>query len=139
MADAAVWALLPLARLVEKIEFIPGLSLVAITRASDEGGRWPVAIVGTDRRGLCRTRHERRRLEPSAFLAIGADSGAQRQYAERVLGHKVATRPDLGHDGRFFFILANDPFLLAATEHASFLDLPTYRAQRISIRSWLEA
>ena len=95
-------------------------------------GRWPVAITGTLLAVIyVAVIMSNADWDPTAVLAIGADSGAQLEYAERVLGHKVSTRPDLGHDGRFFFILANDPLLLAPQQHASFLDLPTYRAQRV--------
>jgi hypothetical protein len=69
--------------------------------------------------------------DPTALLAQGVDAPAQLRYAEEILGRDVAARSDLGHDGKFFFILANDPLLLNPLNHAAYLDLPTYRAQRI--------
>jgi hypothetical protein len=51
-------------------------------------------------------------------------------YIELRVG-PVAAAPELGHDGRFFFVLANDPWLLDPGEHAVFLDNPPYRAQRM--------
>lgn len=69
--------------------------------------------------------------QPSALLAIGDEAVVQLEYANRVLEGRVETRSALGHDGKFFFILANDPLFLAPAEHAAFLDYPTYRAQRI--------
>ena len=41
------------------------------------------------------------------------------------------TRPNLGHDGKFFFAQANDPLSLQPERHAAFLDGPLYRAQRM--------
>jgi hypothetical protein len=37
----------------------------------------------------------------------------------------------MGHDGKFFFVLGNDPLLLQPSANAALLDLPAYRAQRI--------
>ncbi len=97
-----------------------------------KNGRWPVAVAGfAIAAAYVAIVMSGAGWQPSALLAVGVDSGLQRQYAERVLGDEIATRPELGHDGRFFFILANDPLLLQPLEHASFLDLPSYRAQRM--------
>jgi hypothetical protein len=69
-------------------------------------------------------------MDPTIFLALGEDSTAQTRYAERLLGH-VETRDNLGHDGKYFFIQANDPWLLDPQENARYLDRPIYRAQRM--------
>jgi hypothetical protein len=41
------------------------------------------------------------------------------------------TREFLGHDGRFFFVQANDPLLLDPDKNAVILDRPLYRSQRM--------
>ena len=51
-------------------------------------------------------------------------------YAERLLGEVVAA-PLLGHDGKFYFAQAMDPFYFEPEAHAIHLDRPTYRAQRM--------
>lgn len=68
-------------------------------------------------------------MDPSAFLAVGERS-SQVGYATNLLGD-LRTRTGLGHDGRFFFIQANDPWYLDPRDHAAFLDRPIYRAQRM--------
>ena len=68
--------------------------------------------------------------DPSFFVAVGEDSGATRQYAEERLG-EVWLRSDLGHDGRFFFVQANDPWVLQPEANAEVLDRPLYRSQRM--------
>jgi hypothetical protein len=67
---------------------------------------------------------------PTSFIAFGEDSAATLEYGRALLGD-VVVRKAQGHDGKFFFILANDPLLLDPAHHASALDRPTYRAQRI--------
>jgi hypothetical protein len=69
-------------------------------------------------------------MDPTVFLALGEESQAQTEYAGRLLG-EVATRRELGHDGRFFFPQANDPWYLEPEVHAVVLDRPIYRAQRM--------
>src|SRR5215211_633473 len=69
-------------------------------------------------------------MDPTVFLAFGEDSTAQTEYARRFLDH-VATRPEAGHDGKYFFVLANDPWLLHPDHNAVVLDRPAYRAERI--------
>lgn len=69
-------------------------------------------------------------LDPTVFLALGDDSPTQTAYARRLLG-EVRTRRDLGHDGRFFFPQANDPWLLEPQQNAAMLDGPAYRSQRM--------
>lgn len=70
-------------------------------------------------------------MDPTVFIAVGEQSGEIREYAEDLLGD-VALRPELGHDGRFFFVQANDPWLLEPDANASILDRPVYRAQRMA-------
>jgi hypothetical protein len=65
------------------------------------------------------------------FLAEGREAPIQTEYAEEVLGRPVAMRPSFGHDGKFFFAQANDPWYLNPRMHAAVLDLPVYRAQRM--------
>jgi hypothetical protein len=69
-------------------------------------------------------------MDPTTFLTLGDKAPEQTEYARRLLGD-VATRPNLGHDGRFFFAQSNDPLYLNPEQHASFLDRPLYRAQRM--------
>ena len=69
-------------------------------------------------------------MDPTTFLTLGAKAPEQTEYARRLLGD-VATRPNLGHDGRFFFAQSNDPLYLQPEQHAAFLDRPVYRAQRM--------
>jgi hypothetical protein len=66
----------------------------------------------------------------SGFIRIPETDERYVQYANERLG-PVVLAPQLGHDGRFFFVLANDPWLQRPAENASLLEHPTYRAQRI--------
>lgn len=67
---------------------------------------------------------------PTIFTAFGESDQAIREYAEARL-EDVILRPHLGHDGRFFFVQGNDPWLVDPDENASVLDRPTYRSQRM--------
>jgi hypothetical protein len=69
--------------------------------------------------------------DPTSFTAFGADSVEITDYAEQELGRDVKTRALQGHDGKFFFVLANDPLLLDPEENAAVLDRQRYRSQRI--------
>ena len=69
-------------------------------------------------------------MDPTVFLALGEDSPIPTGYAQRLLGD-VTLRRDLGHDGRFFFAQANDPWFLETEMHAVVLDRPVYRAERM--------
>jgi hypothetical protein len=69
--------------------------------------------------------------DPTIFTSFGEDAVAITEYAEGELGREVITRDQLGHDGRFFFVLANDPWLLDSNLHTSAVDRPRYRAQRM--------
>lgn len=69
--------------------------------------------------------------DPTVFAAFGEDATDITQYGESVLGREVQTRAALGHDGKYFFVLANDPWLLEPTENVLVIDRPLYRAQRM--------
>ena len=69
-------------------------------------------------------------MDATIFLALGERSDVQTGYARAALGD-VSTRIDQGHDGKYFFIQANDPLLLDPGSNAAFLDRPVYRAQRM--------
>ncbi len=64
------------------------------------------------------------------FAAFGEDATEIRAYAEERLG-EVIVRGDLGHDGRFFFVQGNDPWVLEPEVNAVVLDRPLYRSQRM--------
>lgn len=68
--------------------------------------------------------------DPTIFVALGDHAPAQTEYAESLLGD-VETRPNRGHDGKYFFVQANDPWYLEPRDNAQFLDRPIYRAQRM--------
>jgi hypothetical protein len=69
--------------------------------------------------------------DPTAFAAFGETTVEITSYAEDKLGRKVITRDSKGHDGRFFFVQANDPLLFQPEENAAILDRPIYRSQRM--------
>ncbi len=69
--------------------------------------------------------------DPSIFASFGDDAAAITEYAENRVGGEVLTRPGQGHDGKYFFVLANDPLLVDPASHASVIDRPRYRAQRM--------
>lgn len=69
--------------------------------------------------------------DPTVFAAFGSDSTEITEYGESVLGREVKTRAALGHDGKYFFVLANDPWLLEPSENVLVIDRPLYRAQRM--------
>ena len=68
--------------------------------------------------------------DPTVFVAFGEKAAAVREYAEERLG-SVVLRPEQGHDGKFFFVQANDPWVMDPAENASVLDRPLYRSQRM--------
>ncbi len=68
--------------------------------------------------------------DPTVLLAFGENSTVQNEYARSLLG-EIVTRPMEGHDGKYFFIQAVDPFYLEPWENAVALDRPRYRAQRM--------
>ena len=92
---------------------------------------WRVACVGTAIVGVVVLRQLLfGGMDPTLFLAIGEGKPIQRGYAERLLG-PVLTRPQGGHDGKFFFVQANDPWFLDPGHHAVVLDRTLYRGQRM--------
>ena len=68
--------------------------------------------------------------DATVFAAFGERAHSTTQYAEERLG-EVILRADLGHDGRFFFVQANDPWLLDPEENIMVVDRPLYRSQRM--------
>lgn len=68
--------------------------------------------------------------DPSLFAAFGEEATPTRVYAEERLG-EVWLRATQGHDGKFFFVQANDPWLLEPEVNAAVLDRPAYRSQRM--------
>ena len=69
-------------------------------------------------------------MDPTIFLALGEDAPVQTVYAQHLLG-AVNVRPGGGHDGKYFFAQANDPWYLEPELHAAVLDRPAYRGQRM--------
>ena len=52
-------------------------------------------------------------------------------YGEEILGDVVPSG-GFGHDGKYYFMQAMDPFFMSPEDHAAYLlDRPTYRAQRM--------
>lgn len=70
-------------------------------------------------------------MNPTVFIAVGEEDQLIRKYSENLLG-EVVLRPQLGHDGRFFFVQGNDPWLLDPENNAEILDRPVYRTQRMA-------
>lgn len=68
--------------------------------------------------------------DPTILTAFGAEAVTITEYAEARIG-QITVREAQGHDGKFFFIQAHDPWLLAPTENADLLDRPVYRSQRM--------
>jgi hypothetical protein len=64
------------------------------------------------------------------FVKFG-DSGAMTDYGRQVLGPDLATPYDEGQDGTRFWFQARDPLLGDATAFNHYIDVPTYRAQRV--------
>ena len=68
--------------------------------------------------------------DPTVLVAFGVDATPTRVYAEERLGD-VFLRASQGHDGKFFFVQSNDPWVIDPAENASVLDRPLYRSQRM--------
>jgi hypothetical protein len=68
--------------------------------------------------------------DPTALIAFGEKAIPTREYAEERLG-SVHLRPEQGHDGKFFFVQANDPWIARPGDNAQVLDRPLYRSQRM--------
>ena len=68
--------------------------------------------------------------DPSIFVKFPEARPGEVAYGESMLGEVTPSAGD-GHDGKYFFMQAMDPFYLSPDEHASHLDRPRYRAQRM--------
>lgn len=66
----------------------------------------------------------------TVFAAFGEEAMPTREYAEERL-REVFLRRAQGHDGKFFFVQSNDPWILDPDENARVLDRPLYRSQRM--------
>lgn len=69
--------------------------------------------------------------DATIFVAFGVESTEINEYAEAKLGREVAKRAALGHDGKYFFVQANDPLVLEPEENIAVIDRPLYRSQRM--------
>lgn len=68
--------------------------------------------------------------DATAFVGFGEDAAAIREYAEHRLG-EVVLRQAAGHDGKFFFIQANDPWVTDPGERTELFDYPVHRSRRM--------
>lgn len=69
--------------------------------------------------------------DPTVYAAFGEDATRTTSYAEDKLGGDVYLRSGQGHDGKHFFVQANDPWILDPISNARVLDRPLYRSQRM--------
>jgi len=67
--------------------------------------------------------------DPAGPLMVGVDAPL-RVYVEERLG-EIPLTTGTGHDGKYFFLQAHDPFLLDSTANAALMERPTYRSQRM--------
>jgi hypothetical protein len=67
---------------------------------------------------------------PTVFIKFPGGVPEEMAYANEHL-RDVVPADALGHDGKFYFKQAMDPFYLSPDEHAYLLDRPAYRAQRM--------
>ncbi len=67
---------------------------------------------------------------PTLFVKFDQVTPGMSEYATGRFD-EVAYAGREGHDGKFFFIQASDPFFMEPDVHARLLDRPTYRAQRM--------
>ena len=68
--------------------------------------------------------------DATIFVGFGEDAHPTRQYAEERIG-EVFIRSGQGHDGKYFFVQGNDPWVLEPEVNAMVLDRPLYRSQRM--------
>jgi hypothetical protein len=68
--------------------------------------------------------------DPTIFIKFPEGIPELLDYGEDRLG-EVVVAPRGGHDGKFYFVQAMDPFYLNPEANAYLLDRPTYRAQRM--------
>ncbi len=70
--------------------------------------------------------------DPAVMLAFGVEAPKLVDHAEEVLGRDIPLLSGYGHDGRFFFLQALDPFVLDPDDGpATLLGRPLYRSQRM--------
>jgi hypothetical protein len=67
---------------------------------------------------------------PTLFIKFDGVDAPLLEYAEDHFDDPILAGGD-GHDGKYFFIQASDPFYLQPDQNADLLDRPTYRAQRM--------
>ena len=67
---------------------------------------------------------------PTIFIKFDEVTPALQEYGERQFEDIVYAGGE-GHDGKYFFVQASDPFYLEPDQNAFLLDRPTYRAQRM--------
>jgi hypothetical protein len=67
---------------------------------------------------------------PSTLIKFPESKPSQLAYGNQMLGDVVPAAGD-GHDGKYYFMQAMDPFYLEPASHAYLLDRPSYRAQRM--------
>lgn len=67
--------------------------------------------------------------DASLYLSFGEDSIDTLAYGEDRLG-AVYVKPNLGHDGRLFYIAAHDPLILDPDGYRELFERPVYRSQR---------
>ena len=67
----------------------------------------------------------------TGFLWASNSNPRMVAHLESLVGGPVVLIDGTGHDGQYFFLQANDPWLLNPAEGLEFLDFPTYRAQRM--------
>lgn len=70
-------------------------------------------------------------FDPTTTIKFGEVFEEHNEYAEELLG-EIVLAPSAGHDGKFFFSQAMDPFYVEPEIHAVYLDRPSYRAQRMA-------
>lgn len=70
------------------------------------------------------------RWDASALMRVGQDDPVAVTTIEERLG-QITVVPGLGHDGKYYFIQAADPFLLQPLGNAAIEERPTYYAQRM--------
>lgn len=68
---------------------------------------------------------------PTLMVAVASVDGPSLEYSVSLLGDDVDHRLGKGHDGKYFFAQANDPWLADPETHAATLDRPVYRSQRM--------
>ena len=67
----------------------------------------------------------------TGFLWASNRDAGMVAHLESLVGRPVNLMDGTGHDGQYFFLQANDPWLLDPGQGLQFLDFPTYRAQRM--------